>query len=407
MKRILGLALVLLLTLGVALAEDTKGVTANGIEDYQDGGGEVPLVLMLDGPGQGGKVIGRYFSGIDVDILAENNGYVKVRMADQEGWLARENVRIGVERAEQFAAGGRIGMVYTAGSKRSQPVYASPSVGGTPVAQVDAFSGVTVLGITQDGEWLQVYADGRAGWMRFDAVCQTDNLHDAWIYSEDPARRLNLRAAPDVNSESLGKYYSGVRVVRLFPQAYHKGWARVIVEGVSGWVKTEFLDFSSNYSGMEWLPPMGRVAGEAALDLYEGAGSGAAVIESYPQGTPAEILGMMGSWAHVRMRDGNTGYMVIKGLGGEPKAAAANRFLLFEDAVLRDFMGATVGAIPAGTAVRIEERPFACWHLIQDENQPGTANFILTFGEPNEISVTKEGEENGGFIPAGLLDTGW
>lgn len=48
------------------------------------------------------------------------------------------------------------------------------------------------------------------------ALSRSDSLHSAYVFSDDPSKRLNLRKAPGTQYESLGKYYSSVKVTFLY-----------------------------------------------------------------------------------------------------------------------------------------------------------------------------------------------
>lgn len=354
-----------------------------------------PPVLLYASPDAGAQVVARSYSGVNAEALEERGDRVRLRIGGVlEAWARRRDVLLGGERAQQFDWDGQAARVYTVGAQRTQPVYAQPDEGAAVLAELEVFTGVRIQAVLEGGDWLLVEADGSApGYMRGDAVSETDNYYDAWIYSEDPALRLNLREQPDKGSRSLGKYYSGVHVVRLNPEKVAEGWTKVIIEGVSGWVQSQYLDFGSGYNGREWLPPTGTVQGvnDRGLNLRREPSGESEVLGAYPKGTRVEILGVTGAWGHVRLRDGSTGYMMLKYLGGEPKRAAENSFALRGD-VQRDLAGsgAETVALRAGTCVRIAERPHSAWHT---QSAPGDGEqWQIVFGEQETIWVT-QGED--------------
>ena len=279
-----------------------------------------PPVLLYAAPDTGSRVVARSYSGVNAEALEERGDWVRLRIGGVlEAWARRRDVLLGGERAHQFDWGGQGAQVYTVGAQRTQPVYAQADEGAPVLAELEVFAGVSIQAILEGGDWLLVEKDGDVfGYMRGDAVSEADNYYDAWIYSEDPALRLNLREQPDKGSRSLGKYYSGVHVIRLNPEKPAVGWTKVIIEGVSGWVQSQYLDFDSCYNGREWLPPIGVVQGvnSKGLNLRAEPSGEAEVLGAYPKGTRVEILGVTGAWGHVRLRDGSTGYMMLKYLGG-------------------------------------------------------------------------------------------
>lgn len=370
-----------------AMPEDEGTDMAVRIDPAQQDGtwfSHMACALMRTEPDADAPLLGVFLPGAKGTALEEQGGFVRARIADMEGWLPRGNVLLGEELEGEYISGSLDCEVYVWGQQASQPVYDAPSDGARVIATLPGYTYMDRLAFLPGDEWTLVRLDdGRTGYMRSAAVCVGSNGRDAWIYSEDPTRRLNLRAGPDKQSESLGLYYSGVRVVFLESGERHEGWARVSIDGAVGWVSTEFLCYWNDYCGREWLPPIGTVQGVNAdgLNLREAPDGGARVIAAYPAGTKVEILGVTGAWGHVRLRDGNVGYMQLRLLGGEPKRAAANGFSPRED-VTQTIGETTFRADQRGT---IEERPRAQWHVPEGELTP-------VWGEPERISV-KVGED--------------
>ena len=351
-----------------------------------------PPVLLYASPDAGARVVARSYSGVNAEALEEHEDWVRLRIGGVlEAWARRRDVLLGGERAQQFDWGGQSARVYTVGAQRTQPVYAQPDEGAAVLSELEVFTGVSLQAILEGGDWLLVKGDDSVtGYIRGDAVSETDNYYDAWIYSEDPALRLNLREQPDKGSRSLGKYYSGVHVVRLNPEKPAEGWTKVIIEGVSGWVQSQYLDFSSDYNGREWLPPIGVVQGvnSRGLNLRAAPSGEAEILGAYPKGTRVEILGVTGAWGHVRLRDGSAGYMMLKYLGGEPKRAAENSFSLRADVQDRRSGADTEGVtLCAGTRVRIAERPYSAWYT--QSAQGNGRSWQAVFGEQETIWVAQ------------------
>jgi len=329
----------------------------------------VALIDVYLSPGNDSKRIARMFESVSVEVIdrTDSDDWCQIRVHDFTGWVRRENLLIGTERASMaWSEGGNYGCVYSPSKRTDQPVYASANH-TTPSSSLPAFSPVSVLLINNEGRYLIREgwkllngAPGAFAWMDADSVCMTDNYHDAFIYSEDPARRLNLRSGPGTQYDSIGKYYSGVRVVLMHQTEAQKGWRRVIIEGVSGWVNTEFLAMYSDYCGKEWIAPLGKVQGvnSKGLNLRKLPRKDAEIIAAYPVGTGVEILGIYDSiWAHVRLQDGNSGYMMLQYLGGEPEKAAKNSFAVTRDTALTDFDGNVLFELKKGDCIPITERP--------------------------------------------------
>ena len=138
------------------------------------------------------------------------------------------------------------------------------------------------------------------------------------------------------------------------------GWSRVIIEGVSGWVDSTYLKAYVDYYGEEWLPPLGKVKGvnEKGLNLRAAPSKNAAILAAYPAGTSVEILGIYDTiWAHVRLQDGNAGYMMLQYIGGEPEKAAKNSFSVKKDVALTDYSGEVLFHLKKGDRISVTGRP--------------------------------------------------
>ena len=344
--------------------------------------------------------LGWGFAHTEVGVLQTSGMLAQVRIDSVVGWIPRECVKIGLERSTEYISQER-GRVLPLESQRKIPMYAAP--GGSTVtghAQVDTVVGVTVM--SKGGEWLQIRAEDASGWVRSDQIGLTDNYAHARIINDAPENRLHLRAAPSKQAESLGKYYSGIELDMLWQEEAADGWRRVSIEGVSGWMSTKYLSFSSGSGLTGYLPPLGEIDGpNSCVNLREGPGYEYAVRMMHPNGVKVEILGVADEWAHVRLKGGSvTGYMLLDYIGGEPARAADDTVTLLTDAV--DPLNGTT--IPAGTKARIEERPREQWHY---PNWVAGDYSEQAFGVPETIWVYVPAYETGAFVPLDAVDCGW
>lgn len=350
-------------------ADETQAVTVYAPWDAEqfNYAVSVPYIKMYLSPSRDSKCIAQVFADVQLEILDHQdyssdtvvNDWYMVNTSNIIGWIERDHLLIGSERAAAWNWLGEYAQVYGSSAQTKQPIYAS-SNHTSPSSHIPANTRVYIQLITSDG-WFLVRDEQEAlCWMEPDTVCQSDNMHDAYIYSSDGSKCLNLRTGPGTQYESIGKYYSGLRVVHLFDTQYTEGWAHVIIEGVSGYVDTDFLLDYADYTGKEWLPPLGTVqkVNEKGLNLRKEPSTKSDVIAAYPVGTKVEILGIYDSiWAHVRLQDGNSGYMMLQYLGGEPEKAAKNSFSILSDLTTTDYYGEPLCYLKKGDRIRITERP--------------------------------------------------
>lgn len=136
---------------------------------------------------------------------------------------------------------------------------------------------------------------------------------DFAVVSNPGAReRLHLRALPDVNADSLGRYYNGVRVHILSREAGE--WARVSVMGVEGYMMSAYLAFGDAGDAVQIATPMYVVHNPNPgdkLNLRERPSEQAESLERYSNGTQVQVMGTIDGWAHARVGD-RTGYMMME-----------------------------------------------------------------------------------------------
>lgn len=358
-------------------------------------------VIMYAAPSAGAEVAAQYASGVAATVLDMGSGFVKLQIGDMAGWVKRDQALLGGERAEQYPWNGNVGQVCDCGPARYRSLLAEPREGAAVVATLGVKLRVQVLGMLQDDAWLHVMLDdGTMGYMAADEVCQTDNFYAVWITSDKPGNRLNLRESPTTKSQTLGKYYAGTEAARLFSMVSSSEWTRVIVHGRMGWMLNEFLGTSADYVP-DMLPPMGTVQGVASgeLNLRAAPDAKADVLGQYANGTKAEILSVVGNWAHVRLRDGNVGFMMLKYLGGEPEGAVENGFALAEDTELLEYGGEVIQPLSAGErVVLMDGRPCVSWRYSE-------AAAAMVLEEPEQVWVRYG--DGCGLVPVSALALDW
>lgn len=354
------LPLMLLLLLMIVLLPCASAMAAESVLLINPQQDELPAIPVYAGPSAYTKPLAYCYAGTSGTVLDQGSGYVRLQISTLDGWVPQEYI------APQDAAAPvlPVGLVNTSGVQRYQSMTDKP--GGTVLAALAEHLPVEVLAVYADDTALLVRLhDGTLGCLPAEAVSMAENMQYAWVYASEPSRRLHLRTAPSTKGTSLGVYYSGVKVQRIFTCQAADDWMRVVIEGVGGWMKTEFLSFHG--SPGEWLPPVGIVQGTAdsGLNLRDGADYAANVLTRYTPGTPAEIMGVTSEWAHVRLADGATGYMLLRHLGSDPPAAVPNRMPLATACTM--LTGNTSVALPEGTLVQLtDSRPSLAWRSTAD-----------------------------------------
>lgn len=391
-------------------ANDNIGI----IKDTLSYSAYAPQARLYTEPAIGANVIFECFGRSSVEILSEADGFYQVRLAGVTGYLPKEAVATGQEKAAMFTFGIQ-GVTIGKTSENAIPIYATPDANATPIAQEVMAESVYMRGITVDREWLYIETldnPPTAGYARINSVGQSSNFWGAVVNNPNPQDRLHMRTAPDKNAESLGKYYSGVEVRFLFgTQNDNEGpWRQVCIEGVYGYMMSEFLDYRSDSWTYPYLPPLGTVKSAEGQTLRASPSASSQVLVTYPKGETVEVLAIAGDWAHVRGRDGNAGYMPLNSIGGEPKQAVSTRIEVIRDTPLypsdsedSDYSESTM--LRTGDKVHIDERPMDKWRREYIEETDSFGGIYLD--QNHEWVYVMKDDQNSGFVKWENLADPW
>lgn len=173
-------------------------------------------------------------------------------------------------------------------------------------------SGTRVHILTHGETWCKVQIGYQVGYMvskylvfdggnpHFGGNNANNGSQYATIYSA-----VNLRKEPNVNSRSLGTYYNGASVQLL---GVGTEWVRVQVNGVSGYMKAEYVKTPASAT-----PHKTVVNNGSYVNLREGAGYDYRVLKQVPHGSAATVVVPYAIWSKVIVKDGQgylSGYMM-------------------------------------------------------------------------------------------------
>jgi uncharacterized protein YgiM (DUF1202 family) len=151
----------------------------------------------------------------------------------------------------------------------------------------------------------------------------------ATVYSPNGGR-VHLRDGDSTSAKSLGLYYPGVEVIcNTDPD---KEWVSVNIGDQMGYMKKEFL-YKGNDPGYVVVRTPIMVVNNANstawLNLRGKPSLEADVLGKYRNGEIATVLGEVDGWYHVKLDDGNIGYMmpnylkVLGAVSSTPKPGTA------------------------------------------------------------------------------------
>lgn len=148
----------------------------------------------------------------------------------------------------------------------------------------------------------------------------------AFVVTDSPGERLNLRTGPDGKYDAVGKYYAGVQVELL--GEYDNGFARIRIGDTEGWADEKYLSLVSTASEMPQCVVSNNGGTGANLRTKPSKIFGK-VKTLYPNGTPVQVMGLTDDgWLHVTIK-GETGYIL---------ASLVNLQLSFVDKIKQEYI---------------------------------------------------------------------
>ena len=274
-----------LLTIIIFLLAGTVAAHANSVTEgivYISGQDIDARVKLRETPK--GKIIGQYYTGTHYTADEEKDGWVHVTIGGRTGWMMKSYLQEGDFPAYYAQTGtivypdpdGYITLIDLEGKEHRIPentfLYVLGTIGETYV-HVEAH--------LQNKEIL--YGD-----CIMENISWTDNFRNARIRSDRADLPVNVRADTDIKSSSVCTLYPGTVVDLIFD--YHNsadGWHRVRNGNVSGYVRDDYLDFSTGGEPL-LIPQWGMLKQPSAIV------SGSSVGEVY-QNDPLFILGITGN----------------------------------------------------------------------------------------------------------------
>ncbi|MDO4483449.1 MAG: SH3 domain-containing protein [Clostridia bacterium] len=186
---------------------------------------------------------------------------------------------------------------------------AQPSKDSTLIATYQPGHWMEIWG--QSGSWIGVRdINGRTGYISKNYLDMPNDMYANIRLVQNPQKNgfLNLRAQPSYSAPVLGIYYSGAPCIVL--QDDGTGWVQVMIEGKTGYFRTEYLGPSRT---MLWADDYATVvsANGGSVNLREGPGYGYRAIGQCRPGSYVMVLQRsVDSWWRISY-NGMDGFMDV------------------------------------------------------------------------------------------------
>jgi hypothetical protein len=196
-------------------------------------------------------------------------------------------------------------------------LYAEPNAGSEAVAELSAYSVVTLLGTDASGAWLNVSAAEGDGYIMADSasVLNLPLLAPKVVVATSSAGATALYAVPDFGADLVASLPDGSvgTVLTLMGQ-----WAYVETDAGMGWSIASAWDSLPDGA----MQAVIEVSQADVLGVFSAATVGADIVATPANGTLVWELGMEGEFAEVMTADGVTGYALADNLSALPMVMA-------------------------------------------------------------------------------------
>ncbi|MFK4464742.1 SH3 domain-containing protein [Bacillus sp. RC252] len=325
-----------------------NGATNNNVSAGGNNKVTADVLRVRTAPNTSSSVSGRVYEGQTLNVIGEENGWVKINHNGQAGYVSSQfvsgtssntgstsNNNNNNETTVQPASGN-----YTVNVSslrvRTGPSTSHPTVGSVKQGQV-----VQVVGEVQD--WFKINYAGQTAYLSKDYVTKggsNENVTQGNNQEQNNNGTVQTGGTYVVNATSLR--------VRTGPAAYHSviggvlngttlnvvgsenGWFKVNYQGKTGYVSSEFVKFVKGGTATPEQPkqPDQGAIGDyyinaSALNVRSGEGTNYRIIGALPQGQKVQVISENSGWSKINY-NGQTGYIGTRFLSKTPVGGAVD-----------------------------------------------------------------------------------
>lgn len=289
-------ALVLMLILALplcSLAESYKVVTGGSLNLRKE-------------PSLYAQVLKQYPSGTWMTVHSEENGWSKVTVNGQTGYVVSKYLSDGTNTTTLYVR---------TNTGRGLNLRDQPSLQGNILGSYK--TGTPVSLITRGSGWYKVSVDGQTGYMSSQYLSSNASTGSSTstgypktgtVKNPGANQVLLLRQQPSTDAKVLGYYRNGTTVELLGESG---SFYKVRVNGQSGYMMKKFIKVDSSATTTVSVPFEAKLInpnGNGIVNFRSGAGLKAPIIKAYPVGTKITVTAMGDVWCKAEI-DGVSGYV--------------------------------------------------------------------------------------------------
>ncbi|PGC04498.1 C40 family peptidase [Bacillus toyonensis] len=299
------------------------------------------VLRVRTAPNTSSSVSGRVYEGQTLNVIGQENGWVKINHNGQTGYVSGQFVS-GVsantgatndtnQQTVQPASGN-----YTV-NVSSLRVRTGPSTSHTTIASITKGQVVQVVGEVQD--WFKINYAGQAAYISKDYVTKGgSNENGSQGNNQNNNVTVQTGGTYVVNATSLR--------VRTGPAAYHSviggvlngttlnvvgsegSWFKVNYQGKTGFVSSEFVKFVKGGTATPEKPNQGAIGdyyiNASALNVRSGEGTNYRIIGALSQGQKVQVISENSGWSKINY-NGQNGYIGTRFLSKTPVGGAVDK----------------------------------------------------------------------------------
>ncbi|HDR4738021.1 TPA: SH3 domain-containing protein [Bacillus cereus] len=309
------------------------------------------VLRVRTAPNTSSSVSGRVYEGQTLNVIGQENGWVKINHNGQVGYVSSEfvsgvssnagssnnNTNSNNKESVKPASGN-----YTV-NVSSLRVRTGPSTSHTTVGSVTKGQVVQVVGEVQD--WFKINYAGQTAYVSKDYVTKGGSSDNA-----TQGNNQNNNQNNNVTVQTGGTYVVNATSlrVRTGPATYHSviggvlngttlnvigsegSWFKVNYQGKTGYVSSEFMKFVKGGTTTPEQPkqPNQGAIGDyyinaSALNVRSGEGTNYRIIGALPQGQKVQVISENSGWSKINY-NGQTGYIGTRYLSKTPVGGAVD-----------------------------------------------------------------------------------
>ncbi|MBO1514808.1 SH3 domain-containing protein [Metabacillus bambusae] len=277
----------------------------------------VDLLNVRSGAALTSSVLAKVKKGQTFDVVEKKNDWIKIKLSSNStgwvaAWLVTQKASSPSSSSSVSSGNGTVESKATGLRFRSGP--------GTSFGVIGVFEkGKIATYLDKSGEWIKISYSGKQGWVAASYVKTNGNTNittpsKVKKTASITATSLNVRKTPSTNGTRVGSLNKNASVTVIQEQG---NWAQIEVNGIKGWVHSDYLKFSSTGSSKDTpsttspsttVKASGTVTA-ASLNVRNNGTLNGKVVGTVTKGMKVSITEEKNDWYKITYSSNKTGWV--------------------------------------------------------------------------------------------------